>query len=497
MVRRRLLIVSVAVLAGLAAGYWHVAGLIDWRGIGDNAPASIERASREDAASIAAPPAAAPSAGGDAASAVETPDVPPAQAAADETPVIDLLRVEPDGGTVLAGRAAPGSNVSVLSQGSEIARETASASGEFAIVLADPLAVGAHELRLRTEGIDGTLRQSDETAVVNVPPAGRESDLLVMLQSPDRPAQVIERPGVPAAPVDVAGEPAQAPDAGAVSPNAAGDEPAQTAAIAPTTEPAPATVPQSAPSLGIGAIEIEGDRLFVAGAAAPNATVRLYIDDAFVGQTTGRPQGDFYTSVPATVAIGEHVVRADVVGADGLVVARVEVPFDRPNEGAMSAVATVPAAPASTSAQGAPSSVPSVVTQAEPSPAPAFAGTAPSSPPASAASAPGPVVGGESRPAVAGAAEPAASTPSSAALESTADPISAAEITAVQQAALQPVEGRVLIRRGDTLWRISRETYGRGARYTVIYLANGDQIRNPDLIYPGQIFRMPEGSATN
>ena len=51
---------------------------------------------------------------------------------------------------------------------------------------------------------------------------------------------------------------------------------------------------------------------------------------------------------------------------------------------------------------------------------------------------------------------------------------------------------RVIIRKGDTLWRISRETYGAGNRYTVIYLANGDQIRNPDRIYPGQVFRMPE-----
>ena len=34
-----------------------------------------------------------------------------------------------------------------------------------------------------------------------------------------------------------------------------------------------------------------------------------------------------------------------------------------------------------------------------------------------------------------------------------------------------------------------------GSRYTVIYLANGDQIRNPDLIYPGQVFRMPADEA--
>jgi nucleoid-associated protein YgaU len=48
-----------------------------------------------------------------------------------------------------------------------------------------------------------------------------------------------------------------------------------------------------------------------------------------------------------------------------------------------------------------------------------------------------------------------------------------------------------VVSRGDSLWRISRETYGRGARYSVIYQANQTQIRDPDLIYPGQIFVLP------
>ena len=61
-----------------------------------------------------------------------------------------------------------------------------------------------------------------------------------------------------------------------------------------------------------------------------------------------------------------------------------------------------------------------------------------------------------------------------------------------RQPALSDVDGRVIIRRGDTLWAISRETYGRGIRFTVIYLANGGQIRDPDLIYPGQVFRLPK-----
>jgi nucleoid-associated protein YgaU len=63
------------------------------------------------------------------------------------------------------------------------------------------------------------------------------------------------------------------------------------------------------------------------------------------------------------------------------------------------------------------------------------------------------------------------------------------EVTAPK---LRSVAGSVIIRRGDSLWRISKRVYGRGVRYTTIYLANQDQIRNPDLIWPGQVFSVPE-----
>ena len=46
--------------------------------------------------------------------------------------------------------------------------------------------------------------------------------------------------------------------------------------------------------------------------------------------------------------------------------------------------------------------------------------------------------------------------------------------------------------RGDSLWRISSQHYGNGVRYKQIYAANAAQIRNPHLIYPGQIFVLPQ-----
>ena len=52
-------------------------------------------------------------------------------------------------------------------------------------------------------------------------------------------------------------------------------------------------------------------------------------------------------------------------------------------------------------------------------------------------------------------------------------------------------DDRVIVQPGNSLWRIARATYGDGIRYTVIYAANRDQIRDPNLIYPGQIFSIP------
>jgi nucleoid-associated protein YgaU len=48
------------------------------------------------------------------------------------------------------------------------------------------------------------------------------------------------------------------------------------------------------------------------------------------------------------------------------------------------------------------------------------------------------------------------------------------------------------VTRGDSLWRISRLRLGKGTRYTIIYEANSSQIRNPNLIYPGQVLVMPQ-----
>ena len=61
-----------------------------------------------------------------------------------------------------------------------------------------------------------------------------------------------------------------------------------------------------------------------------------------------------------------------------------------------------------------------------------------------------------------------------------------------------PVEGDVqvdyvIVQPGNSLWRIARRVLGEGMRYVHIYQANQMQIRDPDLIYPGQVFELPSG----
>ncbi|WP_343718425.1 LysM peptidoglycan-binding domain-containing protein [Inquilinus sp.] len=67
-----------------------------------------------------------------------------------------------------------------------------------------------------------------------------------------------------------------------------------------------------------------------------------------------------------------------------------------------------------------------------------------------------------------------------------------------QRAALSDIaaaEERIVVQPGNSLWRIAHSAYGRGVHYTIIYQANRDRIRDPDLIYPGQILTVPPPGA--
>jgi nucleoid-associated protein YgaU len=108
----------------------------------------------------------------------------PALPAAPETPQFDVVRVDPSGNTVIAGRAVPGATVTVKSGDTVIGTATADANGAFAIVPNTPLAAGAQQLSLSEKLPDGTVIDGPANASVNVP-EGAKGNALAVLSGPN------------------------------------------------------------------------------------------------------------------------------------------------------------------------------------------------------------------------------------------------------------------------------------------------------------------------
>jgi nucleoid-associated protein YgaU len=72
-----------------------------------------------------------------------------------------------------------------------------------------------------------------------------------------------------------------------------------------------------------------------------------------------------------------------------------------------------------------------------------------------------------------------------------ANPGSSASDEGVSSRAVAPRNLTKVVSRGESLWRISRITYGDGTRYAIVYRTNRDRIRDPNLIHPGQILVLP------
>ncbi|WP_152045549.1 LysM peptidoglycan-binding domain-containing protein [Aureimonas psammosilenae] len=428
-----LVIFCIVLFGAILAGYWDMltsekarqveasagdAGTasVDAAPSGPGVPASVAPSSEQAALTPkdAAPAASAPAATAPAVSAPSSaPAAPPARM---DAPRFDILRVEPNGSAVIAGKAAPDSEVRILSDGRVIATVKATRDGDFAAVLEERLPVGSHQLRIEAKRPDGESSVSPEVAVVSVPKPDQPDQLLAMIEAPGQPSRLIATP--------------KAEEEAVASPSSASAAPG--GPEVPTAAPA-AQPPQT---FAVEAVEIENGTIYIAGRAEGREPVRVYVDNKLIGEDKTRNEGRFLVTAKAPIGEGDHRIRADVLGSNGAVASRVEVPFTKPEGETMSALAgAVPSAAGSDVAAEAPVS-----------------GTETAQPEKA---------GGE-------------------------------EVATVVQPALETVGARVLIRRGDSLWRISRRTYGLGRRYTVIYLANGDQIRNPNRIYPGQVFRLPD-----
>ena len=364
-------------------------------------------------------------------------------------PEFDVVRVDDDGNVVVAGRAAPGSNVDIVVGDRVVATIETDGRGEFAAVLDDPLAVGTSALRLRATGPDGTATDSGQEVAVFIEEAGAAP--LVVAQQAEGPTEVLQE----AAPV-VASAPDAPPSDAMASDPAAAEGAAAAQAPAAAAEPVAPKGEDAAPVL-IRTVDVRPpqgsaaeNEVVVAGSAPAGVPIRLYLQDRQVGETLSSETGDWIIGFTQEMSPGRYVVRADQIDPDsGNVVSRAQTRFRR----------------AAIVAEGTPAPEPAPqqqVAQAE---------------------------GADNAPV---ADAPATAQAGAATGEQAAAPDAAGQAAQLRGAPASDKDVDISVVRGDSLWRISRNAYGRGIHYTVIFEANRSQITDPNLIFPGQIFTIPE-----
>jgi nucleoid-associated protein YgaU len=346
-------------------------------------------------------------------------------------PEFDIVRVEPDGNALIAGRARPGSTVSVQIDGLTVATSEADAGGNFVAMFDVGRAEAPRVVSLLTDGADGAAESSAQSVILAPSPQAPASEPAALAEAPTEagPAGAAEgEPTSEAAEAEIAATaetlPAEtAPLATPAQPTdtASADDVAESAALpdAAPAEAAPIVLladdegvqvlqsggagPQVMDSVVIDSIayDTEGE-VQLSGRATGDGFVRVYLDNAPLLTAPVGEGGQWRTELP-DVDTGVYTLRVDELDAGGAVTSRAETPFRR------EAVADLQALD--------------------------------------------PDRDGDARP--------------------------------------RPVE-LVTVQPGNTLWGIARESYGEGILYVRVFEANRDRIRNPDLIYPGQVFTVPD-----
>jgi len=376
------------------------------------------------------------------------PGVPPFAA-----PSFDLVRVEPDGTTVIAGRAAPASTVTVLLDEAEIDSFEIAGNGEFVSFLTLAPSDAPRVMLLRADRNGQSVLSEDQIILAPTPrPEPQPQAGSTVAEAADTGTAPAAETAAEASATEEDTQRAEAPVTGAEAPEpaqgtaqttddapkaeqVAGAEtapepaaPAEPVVAAPADE-APAT-PQSAPVTVLRAdadgVELvqpatapdpgvmdqialdtisytETGDVLIAGRAGVLSVVRVYLDNKAVAELAAGEDGRWQGQLTG-VAPGVYSLRLDEVNAGGEVVSRLETPFKREAPEALRA----PDTPTGTASSGA------------------------------------------------------------------------------------PLVRVVTVQKGDTLWAISRERYGEGLLYVRVFEANRDRIRDPDLIYPGQVFTIPE-----
>lgn len=271
---------AVVLLTAAAAGaYWMVGG-----------PAGPEPEPLQVVSRQSLPHQTSPAAG--------TTSVAPKPPVGTVEPSFDIVRVAPNGDAVLAGRAAPGADVTVSADGKTIGRTTADASGAWAMTTTLPPGHGAANLTLQSRSPSGVETAGAGSVVVILPESAGPA------ASPTPPVAVATGPGA-----------------------------------APMLLQPPGKLPPGGISLDALDYGRDGAMRF-AGRAPPGSETRLSIDGHTVGSATADAAGRWSLSPDSvTVAPGPHRLLLEKVGPNGKVGARVAMPFIRDPAGDENSVA--------------------------------------------------------------------------------------------------------------------------------------------------------------
>lgn len=212
-----------------------------------------------------------------------------------DPPSFDVVRVSREGTGVIAGRAVPDSDVTILANDVPIGTATANRNGEWVLIFQEPLEPGSRTLSLEAKTRDGRTAASEDMVVVSVPERGEErfspkpdNGVVAVLTPKDGQgaSQVLQKPGQTNGPLE--------------------------------------------DLLTIDTLDYDGEgRAVMTGRAEPGSEVRIYLDNRFLAAVAVSDQGEWKYAPEAPIAPGEHTLRLDQVLEGGDVQVRIEQPFRR------------------------------------------------------------------------------------------------------------------------------------------------------------------------
>jgi nucleoid-associated protein YgaU len=204
-------------------------------------------------------------------------------------PSFDIVKVDPSGHAVIAGRAAPGAKVTVLDGDKTLGEVTADSRGEWVVIPNGAMTPGERQLTAEaTDPASGLKTKSSDTVALavappNAPAAGTGTVAVLLPGNADQPAQALQTPN------------------------------------------------GRAGSLTLDTAEYnDKGELMMSGHASPGANLRLYAENQPLGSATADDQGKWSMVAPHKQAAGKIELRVDQLGADGSVAQRIAEPFEPP-----------------------------------------------------------------------------------------------------------------------------------------------------------------------